>query len=50
MQTPIKWSEVMRVKRSADDERKYVSLLATFTLFGVIWFGGALRITERVRS
>ncbi len=57
LQTPIKWSrdewEVMRyVKKSADDKRKYVSLLATFTLFGIIWFGGALLfwITERVRS
>ena len=57
LQTPIKWSrdewEVMRyVKKSADDRRKYLSLLVTFTLFGVIWFGGALIfwITERVRS
>jgi potassium channel subfamily K len=55
LQTPIKWSrdewEVMRyVKKSADDKRKYLSLLSTFTLFVVIWFGGALLfwIAERV--
>ncbi len=57
LQTPIKWSrdewEVMRyVKKSADDKRKYLSLLSTFTLVVVIWFGGAFLFwaAERVRS
>jgi potassium channel subfamily K, other eukaryote len=55
LQAPTKWSreewEVMRyVKKRADDRRRYLSLLTTFSVFVVIWFGGALLFwfTERV--
>ncbi|KAK2460466.1 hypothetical protein APHAL10511_007513 [Amanita phalloides] len=54
LQTPIQWSkeewEVMKyLKKRVDVRRRYLSLLTTFTLFGVIWFGGALLfwVTER---
>ncbi|KAF8671900.1 hypothetical protein AX14_005643 [Amanita brunnescens Koide BX004] len=54
LQAPTKWSreewEVMRyVKKRADDRRRYLSLLTTFSVFVVIWFGGALLFwfTER---
>ena len=55
LQAPTKWSreewEVMRyVKKRADDRRRYLSLLSTFTVFIIIWFGGAVLFwfTERV--
>jgi potassium channel subfamily K len=55
LQAPTKWSreewEVMRyVKKRADDRRRYLSLLSTFSVFIIIWFGGAVLFwfTERV--
>ena len=46
LQVPMKWSkdewEVMRyLKKRVDNRRRYMSLLSTFALFFVIWFGGA---------
>ncbi|KAF8626566.1 hypothetical protein AX15_004799 [Amanita polypyramis BW_CC] len=46
-QVPMKWSKggwetMHHLRQHADARRRYLSLLATFTLFFIIWFGGAL--------